>query len=101
MTPQEIAKSIADGLREHPERWTKDHNARDALGNPVQSHHKDAASWCILGHIRKRLPQGPLPRDLKRFFSNAVGGDLISSWNDEAERTVVDVIALCDKIANS
>ena len=99
MTPQEIAKSIADELREHPERWTQQAAGRDADGSPTRSDGPIAISWCLVGHFRKRgLRDREL--DLVGQFGFAHFSEL-TRWNDHPRRSIADVIALCDEVARS
>lgn len=102
MTPQEIAKSIADELRAHPERWRKD----GKYGRRETNRH------CIAQHIAKRLgfdcaDGGYQSADetgvFQSFEALALGSEFRSlmSWNDDPARSVADVIELCDKVAAS
>lgn len=91
-----IAADIARELREHPERWTQGTPARDKEGDSTRARSPAAVSWCLFGHIRRRL----YPARCAVGTSSLLFGRLASSWNDAPERTVTDVIALCEKVAS-
>lgn len=97
MTPQELAKSIADELRSDPTRWSQGSAvALDKDGRIVRAEDPSAISWCIIGHALKRNAE--LPDE----FRIQAGEKMIGCvWNDAPGRTVADVIALCDKVAAS
>lgn len=101
MTPQEIAKSIADELRQHPERWAQGANGYSADGNAVTSRSQNAVCWCLIGHIRRRDPDGRVPRELRSALMRETGFRVVADWNDKQGRTVAEVIALCDKVSQS
>ncbi len=95
MNVREIAKSIAEELREHPERWCQGRPYQDANGNissPISAH-----SCCLLGHIWLAGDDG----DLERTFRAALPTFeySIAHWNDAPDRTVEEVIQLCEKVA--
>lgn len=104
MTPQEIAKSIADELREHPERWTQFATARDSAGRAVGYDSPTATCWCIAGLAWKRHPLGHASFALEEMSSKAIRVAQIPSvvgFNDTDGRTVQEIIALCDKLAGA
>lgn len=94
MTPQELAADIAAELRAHPERWTKHAMARDSGGGPCDANSPHAVCWCLIGHGRKRHMS--LPQEFYHLVNTGLIG---SKWNDTKERTVDDVISLCDAVA--
>lgn len=111
MNVTEIAKSIADELREHPERWTQGHISRDAHGNPLDyTRSQGACCWCIEGlyYRTKHLYGNAYPVyagfiSFSNALAKAVGLDpsefIPSDWNDHAQRTVSDIIRACDRVA--
>lgn len=92
-----IAADIARELREHPERWTQGHWARDADGKKVSWGHTSAVCWCLEGHIKKR------DGDTGDFAEAAgtMNGEFtgLASFNDRYD--LASVIELCDKVAAS
>lgn len=100
LTAKEIAADIARELREHPEHWTTGTSARDAAGGWVAVDSADAVCWCLFGHIAKRFPRYTSEIHLKPFF-DAAGVDWetkgFADINDD--KTVEQVIAICDKVA--
>lgn len=96
-TAQEIAEDIARELRANPNAWYR--GAFSNLGNCDGSwNDPEATAWCLSGHLKKRGDTR-----LSRFydaFSRYAGGS-ICQWNDEPGRTVDEVIALCDRVAES
>lgn len=104
MTPQEIAKSIADELRQHPERWTQGCTARNKEGMPVPHDDIAAVCWCALGHLWRIDPDGStgmLDAAFSLMARKHMDFGSIVKFNDAPGRTVEDVIALCDKVAQS
>lgn len=94
--PKTIAADIARELREHPERWTQGHWARDSSGNKVSWRDPNAVCWCLEGHINRR---GGDTGD----FGNAAGTSDdcmtgLAQFNDR--HGVDDVIELCENVAN-
>lgn len=93
-----IAADIARELREHPERWTKGHWARDSSGNKVSWYDQSATCWCLEGHINRRggdtgdFAQAAGTIDTDGFTTG------LAEFNDH--HTVDDVIDLCEKVAN-
>lgn len=96
--PKNIAADIARELREHPERWTQGHWARDSSGNKVNWRDPGAVCWCLEGHINKR------GGDTGDFAQAAGTLDAegcttgLAQFNDRCD--VADVIELCEKVAN-
>ena len=83
-TVKEIALSIASELKEHPEHWGQ-----------IYFHHNGKS--CLAGHLRRRMGDDYDQYNLTPFY-DAVDGS-ITRWNDAPQRTVQDVIALCEKVA--
>lgn len=90
---KQIASDIAALLRERPQLWGQ--------GDDPCPRQK-----CLMEHVANR--QG---KDSKFFFElrelfyeriKASGSSavMVAEWNDEPERTVEDVIALCEEVAN-
>lgn len=98
-----VAADIARELRVYPNNWTQGAFAVDTNGNYTNARNSRACAWCLGGHIIKRDPSNMgdynFSSPLYLQFRGAVGRS-VSSWNDVAERTVEDVIALCDRIAS-
>lgn len=94
---QEVAADIARELREHPSHWTQKHTAKDVDGLMCGVFDAAAVCWCLYGHILKRNAG---------FAEAAIGAAFgypnvtMGRWNDAAERTVEDVIALCEGVAS-
>jgi hypothetical protein len=95
-----VLAEVAQELREHPERWCQRTVARSASGEGVRWDDPAATQWCVHGHIRKRVPltftAGGVIIDK---LWDALGESLYE-WHDSPDRTVGDVIALCEKVAN-
>lgn len=92
-----VAADIARELREHPERWTQVDSAHDAFGNWTNSWNENAVTWCLEGHVGRRVTWPLRDQTLHRFKDTL--GRIVFTWNDERDRTVGDVIALCERIA--
>jgi hypothetical protein len=94
-----IAADIAGELREHPEQWTQNDYAKGALGIGTDACGPQACTWCLLGHLHRRTGG----RWSDSLFSQRLGPYVayleISTWNDWPQRTVADVIALCERVA--
>lgn len=98
MDIREIARSIADELREKPDHWTKGAYARDADGVPVPLGSARSSCWCVRGHLAKRgLDRYGSPEETA--IEKLTGIQCLVEFNDEPERTVGDIIALCEKVA--
>jgi hypothetical protein len=94
--PKTIAADIVRELKDHPERWTQGHWARDYSGKKVHWNDPGAVCWCLEGHINKR---GGDTGD----FGEAAGtrDDCftgLASFNDKYD--IASVIELCEKVAN-
>lgn len=107
-TPQEIAADIARMYREDASRWIQGWLARDAQGNDVYEYSPTAVCWCLRGAIDLRARDGGvLASETYQAFDDEIGGRTdpgnvaFVKWNDEPDRTIVDVINLCDKVARS
>lgn len=100
MTPQEIARSIADELREHPEHWTQGAIARTSEGEELVSFmDKRAVYWCLEGLFYKHA-RGARFREFSKAIDLAMGRRVIPFlYNDNKDRTVTEIIALCNKVA--
>jgi len=97
-TIQEIAADIARELRDDPARWTQAAYARDHRGYPIQHDAKTACTWCLMGHVKKRVtPHEEVVTSLY-LLRNAIGTST-AEWNDVHDRTVQEVVELCDRIA--
>ncbi len=85
MTPLEVLKG-ARKLLSDPAKWTKQHSARDKLGNPVPSLSPSATCWCVLGAcsvVAKDIPVGWLAADLLKVFAMDEHADI--AQNNDAE----------------
>lgn len=96
VSPLAVAADIARELREHPDHWTKGFNARNADGLFTGVHDPGARCWCLHGHILKRNAEFALATIGAAFGYPNVSW---SCWNDADERTVGDVIALCERVS--
>lgn len=123
MTPQEFATKIAAELRAEPHRWTREANARTIEGDKTSVASDSAVCWCLGGFVARELsPRAPTSLDcyylsvemasLKVALENAIlregfspGMDeptqLVVAWNDRPGRTVEEVIALLDAMAEA
>jgi len=113
MDAPSVARVIAEQLREHPERWTQRVFARNAQGGEVEHDSEEAVCWCLHGFIRQvlQLPAGVVQTPtaiLSAFELAAVGksydprtsdGVGFVGWQDAKERTVADIISVCDLVA--
>lgn len=119
MTPQEFAKKIAAELREHPSAWTQYAAARTIEGRRTGSRTVDANCWCLTGFIGREVL---FPRFSLTGIGDPTGDRIVEAlilhmepigrvrdiraievilWNDAESRTVEEVIALLDKVAES
>jgi hypothetical protein len=86
-TAQEIAADLASKLRAWPENWCQGTYIAD-----------DGKARCLAGHLWSYF-DGSVPLDVFNTFARACETTYLSDWNDEAGRTVEDVIAICDRVA--
>jgi hypothetical protein len=102
--PKAIASDIARELRANPATWTQGVMARNAAGAQALVDESGACSWCLVGHIERRLKDRLINRpDVIDAFRRHLERDRksIVAFNDVRSRTVDDVIALCEKVAAS
>lgn len=101
VNPKLLAADIARELRANPSAWTQHYYAKNSKGQTVPCDDPSAICWCLYGHIDKRTTVSEVIRsELEEIFTRHVS-DGISDWNDHFERTVDDVIELCDRVAQS
>lgn len=109
---QGIARRIAAQLRAHPEHWTQGVPARDAQGTQVAYSSPEAVCWCLQSLIVRELRRSARESfilDILSVFEEAIAklyspdGAKIGHvrWQDQKERTVADIIAVCDLVATS
>jgi hypothetical protein len=79
-----IAREIAAELREHGERWWPGFRAGK----------RGAVAECLGWHIQEH---GGDAETLRVFGFDSV--EAVMAWNDRADVTIEDVIALCDDVA--
>lgn len=99
-TVQKIAADIARELREHPERWTQLHSASTPTGDTVDVHSPRACKWCLSGHIQRRQGNSVFLISLLYPFVRCAGMR-VTDFNDDPDRTVDEIVALCDRVAAS
>lgn len=93
-------RKIAAELREHPERWTQNLEARDADGRYVPYNSYRACCWCAVGLIaRAGLPTTLAARILGKAVADA--GLVVSAvrYNDEPQRTAGDMAVAFERAA--
>lgn len=99
MTPQQIAKSIADKLRANPSAWRNDGRygiAETGCHCLAQHIALQVGLDCTQGDFRKVDELG-LFAAFEAHITSKIGRPCIIHWNDNA--TVDQVIELCDKVA--
>lgn len=106
VTTAELAVSIADELRAHPEHWFKGDMVGFPDGSTGSTTHEarnpTASCWCLIGLIAKRITDSTLQHRFEfARYANAIehGDSKLHLWNDRPERTVEDVIDLCDRVS--
>jgi len=107
LSAQAIAADIAHEYRTSALRWTQRAWARNEIGKNVHYSDPEATCWCLGGAIKRRVPYYACDRIFQAFGRALVelrtswpSSDFVG-WQDQPERTVGDVIALCDKVAQS
>lgn len=106
LSPQQIAADIAAELRANPDHWMQGALLKQADGLLVTYPKTDeelrgAVCWCLEGHIARRTGMDDSCRVFEAFRDVAEAGDGLYRWNDAEDRTVDEVIALCDQVARS
>lgn len=96
---REIAADIARELRKHPECWTTGCFARDSNGCRVHYRDPYATCWCLEGHIYKRHGDIVHFAILAGTLDDCTTG--LATFNDASSTSIDDVIALCEKVAQS
>jgi len=89
--------------------WTQHADARNAEGEAVKPWCAEAVSWSLLGalvatyeQLAFRDGQGAAVATLTKacaLLAHVLDGDLLSDWNDAAERTRADVLAALGEAA--
>lgn len=81
-----------------PARWTQDVTARDKNGNPTEMDSGRAVALCLgaaIRHIYGEEGEGPVIERLLALVNqdrdDTQAYELLSSWNDEEERSFRDV----------
>lgn len=97
ISAQAAAADIARELREHPEQWRK------GVEVAVQVEVVDDGPCCLVMHLNRRGVRtfSPAYATFVRLSGGVVDQGEISKWNDARERSVDDVITLCEKVARS
>lgn len=99
-TSKEIAADIARELREHPERWMQGRSASTPTGDTVDVNSPRASKWCLSGHIQRRQEDSFSLLALLDPFVRCAGMK-VTDFNDHQDRTVDEIVALCDRVAAS
>ena len=95
--------------------WSRGAQARDRAGNVVPAWSEDAHSWSVLGALlaswhRQQAESADVDFVAHAFDARALGdatqaiGDVtgtvnLEGWNDDPERTLLEVIATMDRAA--
>jgi hypothetical protein len=100
---------VLKGAREllsDPAKWTKAGAlAVDVNGAPVgvdheegNALHPEAVAWCLIGACQKVAEDAALAWDNPHlaFVRDCAGTDYLGPWNDKADRTHADVLAVLD-----
>lgn len=101
-TVQQIAAEMAQEFRGKPERWMQGAYAKDFEGEECSPSDSAAVCWCIAGKLLMHSPSSV--GGLWNSFTNMAflrNSNELVGWNDAPDRTVADVIALCEKVAAS
>lgn len=107
MTSVEI---LEDALETVKSGWTQGANARDANWNLVPPTDESACRWCLIGSVYRSVGYSSYSpnrdcelqlKDSTRVFSlleGIIGRELVlSSWNDDVDRTQADVLNLLNE----
>lgn len=122
MTPALVFQAALQQYRARPDSWTQFLVARDRFGDPAAPDDGAAQCWCLNGMLFRcyPVPLGGLPgrlgadwpawwqglnpdevwiaiNDVLRAEIAGLGFPHIAGWNDDAERTYADVIALLER----
>lgn len=84
-----------------PKSWTQNVMARDSKGASCSPKAKDACQWCVMGAVRKVVPQeGPeCVEDVLKTI-NAISSVInyhVPNWNDMSGRTHEDILSGLDR----
>ena len=109
MTDQTLADLRAvRALLARPEAWTKGADARNMFGARTHAGCGDACAWSLsgaMGFVEDSCDLDPQDFEgradrgdrLTRSVCAAMGHDGLVEWNDAADRTHADVLALLDR----
>lgn len=90
LKPIDECTTVAELLAERS-RWTQHANARDAHGNPIDPTSERAASFCVLGAIRRTTGRAAAGSDQLRKLCRLLDQAWPSAFNDT--RTYEEVYA--------
>lgn len=90
-------------LLDKPEKWCQGHMAEDHFGKIINADSSLACRWCLVGAICRCYPIDTGMEKLKDIVNKL---DKVSElplisvgiWNDQAERTYDEVVALCREL---
>jgi hypothetical protein len=77
--------------------WTRGEVARTRSGAPVIPNGESAVSWCALGALDASNPSFHVRHQARGLLVRAMGGVLVSDFNDTAGRKKREVLAAFDK----
>ena len=103
MTTRDVLIEVLTEARSYIEKgWTQRSFARDEYGKPVDGRDPEACEWCAMGAIWKVVGYSGTEayqeaRDLIYSLVDFVDFNTVSQFNDHADTTQADVLALFDK----
>lgn len=100
MTPVEILRGVRDLYSNHS-AWTYGCSARDATGKQTDINSETAVCWCLDGALCRvggSIDSRPAGTELNVTILKDRGSfQSYISWNDDADRSVHDVLSLLDR----
>lgn len=87
-------KTVVELFENHPERWTKGSMAKNSLGESVSISDERAVCWCLYGAFTYIYAFNSSSNDFCKNFPNG----LVTTWNDDPERTFKEVLNKCKEL---
>lgn len=82
-----------------PGRWTQEHVARDANGNPVKATDDRAQSFCMVGAIQRQQSDANAYGQAIRHLRTACGGSIFQFNDTHGHKAIREVMRRAIEIA--
>lgn len=84
-------RQMAQFLHDNPRAWTQITYARDAFGAACDPESDEAASFCLMGLLKKFVRDHGMIQTIVEVLHSVTNHISVPAWNDDPFRTVGDV----------